>query len=325
MEQRYLGGLWPVSALTLGGGGTGQVWGETTREEAIATTRAAADAGITLFDMAPSYGRGEAEEVMGLAFDGPPPNSARVTTKCQLGSRPADEVYPKLERSLHESLARMKLEHVDLFFLHSNICPDDYTYARHAEHQDRFATRWSLYLEQVVPAMEKLVASGLASAWGITATGVPQTVMDAMAQDLKPAVAQCVANPMDAVGNMQSYAEPGQPRNVIRHAKANGLGVMGIRAVAAGSLTKAIDRDLPDDEATVVDYHKAARYRALCSELGEDPAIMAYRYALAMDGVDTVVLGVKNRAELAQCVEAADRGPLEHELVERIDALGLTA
>jgi hypothetical protein len=35
------------------------------------------------------------------------------------------------------------------------------------------------------------------------------------------------------------------------------------------------------------------------------------------------VLGVKNRAELAQCVAAAAKGPLEAELVRRIDALGL--
>ena len=59
METRQLGGLWPVSALTLGGGGVGQLWGETTREECIATVREAVDLGITLLDMAPSYGNGE--------------------------------------------------------------------------------------------------------------------------------------------------------------------------------------------------------------------------------------------------------------------------
>ncbi len=323
MEQRTLGSLWPASVLALGGGGTGQVWGETTREEAIATTRAAADAGITLFDMAPSYGRGEAEDVMGLAFDGPPPNGARVTTKCQLGTRPDSEVHPKLEHSLRESMARMKLDHIDLFFLHSNICPDDYVYARHTEYQDRFATRWSLYSESVVPAMEKLVRSGLIGAWGITATGVPRSIQQALEHDIKPAAAQCVANLADAVGNMQSYDEPSEPRTLIARAKSEGIGVMGIRAVAAGSLTPAIDRDLPDDEATVVDFNRAADFRALCAEMGEDPSIVAHRYALGMDGIDTVVLGVKNRAELAQCVEAADRGPLDPETVSKIDALRL--
>ena len=39
--------------------------------------------------------------------------------------------------------------------------------------------------------------------------------------------------------------------------------------------------------------------------------------------VVTVVLGVKNRAELAQSVEAEALGPLPPELRSRIDALGL--
>ena len=37
MEKRSLGKLGIVSALTLGGGGIGQVWGHTTRQEAVAT------------------------------------------------------------------------------------------------------------------------------------------------------------------------------------------------------------------------------------------------------------------------------------------------
>ncbi|MEM9359458.1 MAG: aldo/keto reductase, partial [Pseudomonadota bacterium] len=64
METRKLGQLWPVSVLALGGGGVGQLWGETTREECVATVRAAVDQGITLLDMAPRYGDGEAEVVV---------------------------------------------------------------------------------------------------------------------------------------------------------------------------------------------------------------------------------------------------------------------
>jgi hypothetical protein len=44
----------------------------------------------------------------------------------------------------------------------------------------------------------------------------------------------------------------------------------------------------------------------------------ASRYALAL-GVDTLVLGVKNHAELAECVAAAEAGPLPAELVARVD------
>ena len=323
MQTRQLGTLWPVSALTLGGGGIGQVWGETTREESIATVKAAVDGGITLLDMAPGYGRGEAETVVGEAFGGTLPDGVRITTKYQLGTKPAAAVHPKMEASLARSLEFMKRDHVDLFFLHSNIASDDFTYPRDAEYQDRFVTKWSLYLEAVIPAVEKLKGQGLIGAWGITGTGLPATIKDALAHAEKPAVVQIVANLMDAVGNMNRYAQPGEPRTIVEAAKSNDVGVMGIRAVAAGSLCAEIDRDLPDDEATVVDWKAAAPFRALCAEWGEDPAIVAHRYALAMPGVDTVVLGVKNREELAGCLEAAERGALSGEEMAQIDGLGL--
>ena len=44
-----------------------------------------------------------------------------------------------------------------------------------------------------------------------------------------------------------------------------------------------------------------------------------------MSGVATVVLGVKNRVELAQCLDAEEQGTLTGELRARIDGLGLAA
>ena len=323
METRRLGNLWPVSALTLGGGGLGQIWGPTTREEAVATARAAVDAGITLIDLAPMYGRGEAEAVIGEAFDGKLPQGVRITTKCQLGNPGPGEVAPKFEKHLMRSLEALKLERVDLFFLHSNIAPDGYTYARYDDVKDRFVTPWSVYEADVIPAMEDLKARGLIGDWGITGTGLPKSIMDALRHDPKPTVVQAVANLMDSAGDMRQYEEPAEPRNIIRTAKANGVGVMGIRAVATGALTAELDRPLPTDDATYQDYQKAGPYRALCKELGEDPALLAHRYALGMEGVDTVILGVKNRDELQGVVEAEAKGSLDAEIRTRIDALRL--
>src|SRR5689334_7838660 len=109
MQTRMLGRLWPVSALTLGGGGIGQLWGATTREECVATVRAAVERGVTLLDMAPAYGNGEAESVVGAAFEGQLPTGVRVTTKHRLGTPPAGEVERNILRSLEESLTRMRL------------------------------------------------------------------------------------------------------------------------------------------------------------------------------------------------------------------------
>ena len=48
MQQRQFKPFDKVSALTLGGGGLGQVWGETSREEAVATVNLAIEKGLSL-------------------------------------------------------------------------------------------------------------------------------------------------------------------------------------------------------------------------------------------------------------------------------------
>ena len=297
MQQRTFGKLGDISALTLGGGGIGQVWGPTTREEAMATVREAWEAGITFFDVAPSYGRGEAEVVLGEAFGGRLPAGVRVSTKCAVGNRAASEVLPLLERSLDESLARMKLERVDLFFLHNQIVPD-------ASADQTPGTPHRLFVEAVRPALEQLVARGRIGAWGITGIGVPTTIIATLNEDPAPAAVQVVANLLDSPGAMQRYDEPPRPREIIAAAHQRGIGVMGIRAVQAGALTAAFDREVPEDHPERLDYQRSAPFRALARELGESPASLAHRYALSMTGVATVVLGVKNRTELRECMTA---------------------
>jgi aryl-alcohol dehydrogenase-like predicted oxidoreductase len=59
-------------------------------------------------------------------------------------------------------------------------------------------------------------------------------------------------------------------------------------------------------------------FRRLAEEIGVTPAALAHRYALSLD-IDTLVLGVKNRTELAECLAAADASPLPPELLARVD------
>jgi aryl-alcohol dehydrogenase-like predicted oxidoreductase len=63
---------------------------------------------------------------------------------------------------------------------------------------------------------------------------------------------------------------------------------------------------------------RAAGFRRLCAELGANPAVFAHRYALSLD-IDTLVLGLRT-PELAECVAAAEGGPLPADLVARVDA-----
>ena len=313
MESRTFGSLGQISALTLGGGGIGQVWGPTTREESVATVRDAVDRGITFLDVAPSYGNGEAESVIGEAFQGRLPQGVRVSTKCRLFDPPAGEALALLEKSLDESLALMKLDHVDLFFLHNQIVPDD-----NAEGYQGTSRR--LYAEAVRPALEKLVSGGRIGAWGITGIGVPGSVLESVREDPHPAAIQVIANLMDSPGAMRQFNGDARPREIISFSHLRGIGVMGIRAVQAGALTSAFDRDLPEDHPDAADYRRAEPFRALAQELGERPAALAHRYSLSMEGVSTVVLGVKNRTELHECLDAEAKGPLDPALMVRIDA-----
>jgi len=179
-------------------------------------------------------------------------------------------------------------------------------------------TLYATFVEHVRPCFEKLVAEGLIGAWGLTGIGHPDTIIRLLGERPAPAAVQCIANLLDSPGWLQFFDGPAKPREIMIAARRNGVGVMGIRAVQAGALTSAIDRPLPAGHPELRDYAQAAGFRNLAAELGFTPAMLAYRYALSLD-IDTLVLGVKNRQELAECVAAAGAGPLPGELIARID------
>jgi aryl-alcohol dehydrogenase-like predicted oxidoreductase len=319
MQIHAFGKLPPVSILTLGGGGLGMLWGKTTFEECVATVHAAVGAGITLLDLAPRYGDGKAEAVVGAAFNGQLPDGVRVTSKCNLGNLPVADIETTLRRSIEASLQRLRLAKLDLFFLHSNIVPDAAFIAPSPGDAATRMTTYAVFVDHVRPLFERFVAEGLIGAWGLTGIGHPDTIIRVLGERPAPAAVQCIANLLDSPGGLKFFDGPAKPRAIIAAARAGGVGVMGIRAVQAGALTAAIDRDLPADHPEVSDYARAAGFRALCASLGANPAVVAHRYALSLD-IDTLVLGVKNRQELAECVAAAQSGPLAPELIARIDA-----
>ena len=312
MRQRPFGRLGTASALTLGGGGIAGIWGETNRSECVATVREAVDSGIDLLDLAPSYGNGEAENVVGEAFGGALPDGVRVTTKCRVGDTPPEQVYDLLSASLSGSLERMKLDHVDVMFVHNAITLDSQGHER--------LTPASVVAEAVAPAFQRLIAEGRVRHWGLTAIGEPDALIRLLNDGPRPDCVQCIANLLDSPGGLLRGGIPARPRDVIAAANVNGTAVMGIRAVQAGALTDAIDRPLPGGHTELADYDRAAPFRAIAAELGRSAAWLAHCYALSMDGIATVVLGVKNRAELRECIDAESAAPLDAALIARIDA-----
>jgi aryl-alcohol dehydrogenase-like predicted oxidoreductase len=318
MELRQFGPLDNVSALSLGGGGLGQLWGETTRAECISTVHLALEQGINFLDLAPSYGNGESETVVGLALDGKLPEGVRVSTKWwpEWPFPASQDIGRLVEESLVASLKLLKLEQVDLFFLHGLIIPDD-------QFGKIRGTPQTVFNNVVRPAFEQLIEKGLTKTWGISGIGVPQQIVDVMANDAAPAAVQIITNLMDSLGGLQTFEEDARPRELIKSANQSNVGVMGIRAIQAGALSDAMDRPLPKDHLDQIDYERAASFRVLAKQLGESTASLSHRYALSMTGVDTVVLGVKNRQELQECLDAEAKGPLDVELIAKLDQLYL--
>lgn len=114
MEKRRLGKT--GEKLTMVGFGGIAVKDVTAKEASEVVGRAVEERGINYFDVAPSYGN--AEQMLGPALR---PYRDRVFLACKTGKRTA----PEAKQELHESLARLQTDHLDLYQLHAVTTPED--------------------------------------------------------------------------------------------------------------------------------------------------------------------------------------------------------
>ena len=311
-----------ISSLTLGGGGIGQVWGETTSEEAVKTVHAAIDHGINHFDVAPMYGKGEAERIIGKSLNGSDADDLFFTTKCQLGTLPDTEVYDKLNDSLTRSLDNMKLEKVNLFLLHSQLIEDNYKLYKFDEMRAKSATTLSCFFNAAIPAFERLQKEGKIDHWGIGGLGQEEAIIQALNHSQVPSAVQCVINPLNSAGAIGYVSEAFNPLAILSECQQLDIPFLAIRAVQAGALTSSMDRSPHEsgfDKSDFDDFDKAEPFRDLAIEWGESPASLAHRYALNIKGVASVILGVKNRTELKECVEAEAKDLLSDSEIQQIE------
>ncbi len=199
MEQREFKPFGTISALTLGGGGIGNVWGETTRSESVSALNLAIESRINHLDVAPMYGKGEAERVVGEALKGKDPTAINLTTKCRLGTVPDAEVYTRLNNSLCRSLETMGVDKVNLFLLHSQLIEDDYQLPVLNEHRASNATTLSCYYSAVIPAFEMLKKEGKIDHWGI-GLGQEEALIKAINYEYPPEAMQCAVNILNSIG-----------------------------------------------------------------------------------------------------------------------------
>jgi aryl-alcohol dehydrogenase-like predicted oxidoreductase len=292
------------------------VWGPTTDEECVETVKQAVACGINLIDIAPVYGKGKSEEVVGHAWHDLSPKPL-IATKVFVMPDERKDLAGAVRRSIEGSLKRLGLGQIDIFQLHNQIEPQEPVSPR------RLTLREVVGQGGVLEAMQKLKDEGVVKALGFTGIARHDVVRELFA-DGRLQTVQLVTNILCSEGEMGASGDAPYRDHLemVRLAQAAGLGVFGIRPFAAGSLTAAIDRTLPAEHPVVRDFALAQQHLGfLTTETASSLSLAAMRYALSLPGVSTVVTGAKNRTELAEAVAAVEAGPLTPTTMERIAVL----
>ncbi|XP_052682718.1 uncharacterized protein LOC128163213 isoform X2 [Crassostrea angulata] len=145
-----------VSKLSFGASSLGNVFRSTNESESIEVVREALRQGINYIDVAPWYGHGLAEKVLGKALDGIPRTAYYIATKVGRYQPEVDNMFDfsaeRTLRSVDESLQRMGLDFVDVIQVHDM----------------EFAPSLDIIINETLPALQKVQQSGKARFIGIT-------------------------------------------------------------------------------------------------------------------------------------------------------------
>ena len=204
MQMRMFGrtGM-QLSVLGFGCGAVGglMVRGDPADQER--TIARAIAAGVNYFDTAVLYGNGESESNLGRVLQKLKPAGVVVGTKVRVPPGEFGRIADAVTTSLEGSLARLRLERVDILHLHNPI----------TEKGGGSALSVRQVLDDVVPAFERLRAQGKIRFLGISAVGDTAAllqVIDAGAFDSAQVVYNMLnpsaAEPLPAHYPAQDYA-----------------------------------------------------------------------------------------------------------------------
>ena len=314
MQYRSLGrsGL-QVSRLALGTMNFGELTSETDSFEIMDS---ALDAGINFFDTADVYGgpqspdmeKGYAtsEEIIGrwLAQGGRRDRIVLATKLYQpMGTRPNDRGLSAyhIRRACEASLRRLQTDHIDLYQMH---------------HVDR-RTPW----DEIWQAMEQLVREGKVTyvgssnfaGWDIaTAQSVAASrhfLGLASEQSLYNLSARTIE--LEVIPALRYYGSALVPWSPI------GMGLLG------GVLRKVRDgRRATPLLQTRIEKHRSAleEYKALCQQVGEEPAQVALAWLLHNPAVTAPIVGPRTKEQLADSLRGLEIS-LSDEIIRRLDEI----
>ena len=268
----------------------------------------ALELGVTHIDTANAYTDGNSERIVGEAVRGR--SGVTVATKCgfgrMTGGKPEGLSPARLRAALDESLSRLKLDYVDLYYLH---VPDHTT-----------------PIEDTLDTMAELLASKKVRSWGISNYGAWQVLEMMMLRPNmpKPVIAQHLYNVLIRELDVEWFS----------FAKKYGIETTIYNPLAGGLLTGKHARDGSTQKGSRFDKNKLylGRYftpamfdrvdqlTAVAKENGLSLLELAYAWAAGAPGVDSIILGPASVEQLEQGIEAC-KIQLAPDTRARIDAL----
>jgi len=289
--------------------------GDRPYETSRAIVRRAFDLGITHFDLANNYGPpyGSAEETFGrlLATDlAPYRDELVVSTKAgyDMWPGPYGEWGSRkyLLASLDQSLRRLGLEYVDIFYSH-RADPDT-------------------PLEETMGALDTAVRSGKALYAGISSYA-PERTREAAAVLAGLGTPLLIHQPSYSMLNR--WIEDG----LLDVVGELGVGCIGFSPLAQGLLTDryadgipegsriARDLSLPADQLTEHTKAKVAALREIAGRRGQSLAAMALAWTLRDPRMTSTLVGASSVEQLEQNVRALDRLDFTAEELDEVDRL----
>ena len=304
-----------VSRVGFGGGGIGQVWGATTRDEAVRAVHRALDLGINYFDVAPAYGNGKAEEALGIALEGRS-EEVIIGTKVRVPGDDLANATAAVQRSMETSLRLLKRDSVDILHVHNRFTENRGDVPNSLSADD--------VMGPVLEAYQAVQQAGKTRFIGLSAMDhdVPtlNKIMDTGDWDTMLAYYNLLNQ------TAQSPPPPGvnlfdNGQNILL-AKKHDMGVIGIRSHAAGALTSGVDRPVPpDNELLRQDVASAAQLGFLLDGNIKNLSQAATVYCLMNEDIHTTVPGVKNVAETEEMAGCIDLTPFSPAQMTRLGEL----
>lgn len=310
--------------LSVLGFGCGAVGGLMVRGEAADQERTVARAlaaGVNYFDTAVQYGDGLSETNLGRVLRNLKPSNVVVGTKVRL---PPGEtrIGDAIVKSLDASLARLQMDHVDIFHLHNSVTEDGGGPALSVKQ----------IMNEVVPAFEKLRGQGKIRFPGLTAVGDTPALHKVIGSGAF-ASAQVVYNMLNpSAGEALHAAYPAQDyRRLFDATTAAGTGTIAIRVLAGGALSGSAERHriaspppepIGSAETYEADIAIARRFLPVVQE-GHAASLTeaATRFAISNHAVGTILVGIATPQQFEDALAAVEKGPLPPVALERIAAL----